>query len=318
MERLAGQTILVTGGTGFIGSHLVIELLKTGTRVVVPYIEIDEGSIFQTHGLSKKVISENIDITDKKRIFAFIKKHRIDYIIHLAAQTLVTQAYRNPLGTLHTNIAGTYNLLEAVRVAKNIKGIIIASSDKAYGKTNKPYKETYPLHGDYPYDVSKTCADLIGQSYYATYNVPVVITRFGNVYGEGDLHFDRIVPGICEAIVTKKTLQIRSNGKYVRDYIYVKDVVDGYVFLLKHFPSTKGEAYNFSSFDTLSVVELVEKAGKILHVKIPYKILNTVKSEIPYQHLDDGKVRKLGWENMYTFESTFQQVLSWYKNILFS
>ena len=144
----------------------------------------------------------------------------------------------------------------------------------------------------------------------------MVVTRFGNVYGEGDLHFDRIIPGICMAVIKNKPLELRSNGKYVRDYLYVKDVVRGYLFLLQNFAKIKGEAFNFSSSETLSVLELVKKIEGILKVKIPYKILNTAKNEIPYQHLNDRKIRKLGWRTSYAFKEGIKETFLWYQKHL--
>ena len=155
---------------------------------------------------------------------------------------------------------------------------------------------------------------LIAQTYYKTYGLPVVVTRFGNVYGEGDLHLNRIIPGICEAIVKDKLLLIRSNGKYIRDYIYVKDVVNGYIFLLRNIKKTVGEAFNFSSRDTFSVLELIRHVEKIFKKKIPYKILNNAKNEIPYQHLNDKKIKKIGWKQNYSIRKTAKSILTWYSN----
>ena len=293
--------ILVTGGAGFIGTHLVQELRRLGIDVFVFDIKTDL----------------TLDIRSLKKLEEVFKKFQPEFVFHLAAQAIVTSSYDNPREALETNVMGTVNVLEAVRISPFVKGLIVASSDKAYGKLDQgKYCETDPLKGDHPYDVSKSCADLISLAYYKTYGLPVVVTRFGNVYGEGDLHFDRIIPGICKAIIKKRPLEIRSNGKYVRDYLYVKDVVDGYLFLMKNFARTKGEAFNFSSSETLSVLELIKKVEEILKVKIPYKILNTAKNEIPYQHLDDSKVKKLGWENYYNLEKTFNGILERYSEIL--
>lgn len=316
VNKINGLNILVTGGTGFIGSNVVKSLLKYKANVVVPYIKIDHRSIFYLDKISKKVKTEYLDITNKARVLELYKKYKIDFVIHFAAQTVVTDAYLHPFKTLKTNIMGTVNILEAARNYKSIKGIIVASSDKAYGKTTIPYTEDFPLRGDHPYDVSKSCTDLIAQTYFKTYKLPIVITRFGNVYGEGDLHLDRIIPGICKAIINKQILRIRSDGTHVRDYVYVKDIADGCILLLTKFDQIVGEAFNFSSKDTYSVLEVVKKAEKILKIKIPYKIINNFKNEIPYQHLIDTKVRKLGWENKFKLENTLPKVCSWYKKIL--
>lgn len=311
--NLAGKKILVTGGAGFIGSHLVELLVAAKAFVVVVDIQMIPNSYFVLQNLKKDVRYYQVDVLEKDKLFDIIKTENIEYIFHLAAQTLVTEAFKEPYATLLVNIMGTVNILEAGRTMPAIKGIVVASSDKAYGKTKSTYSEMSPLQGDHPYDVSKSCADLICQTYHKTYGVPVAISRFGNVYGEGDVHLDRIIPGICEAIIKNKTLIVRSNGKYIRDYLYVKDVAKGYLLLLEQITKTGGEAYNFSSKDTFSVVELIGKAEEILGLKIPYTISNTAQNEIPYQHLNDLKVRKLGWRPDQDLNSTLRVVLSWYK-----
>ncbi len=308
--------VLVTGGAGFIGSNLVEELLRLGASVIVVDIKINPKSIFALQKLDKKVKLEIADIRSKEKVFSIFKKYRPAYVFHLAADPIVAWAYNHPYNAFETNIMGTVNVLEAARASKFIKGIIVASSDKAYGKTDRAYTEESPLRADHPYDVSKASADLISQAYFATYGLPVVVTRFGNVYGEGDFHFGRIIPDICEAIIKKKKLLIRSDGTYVRDYLYVKDVIDGYIFLLKNINRIKGGAFNFSSNDNLSVLELINKAEKILKTKIPFKILNVAKNEIPYQHLNDTKIRKLGWSSGYDLNNSLPLTLDWYKNLL--
>lgn len=319
MESMAGlkdKTVLVTGGTGFIGSHLVKALASQGAKVVALDIAIDPKSLFVSDGvykLSKFILA---DLRDKKEVDKVFKKYSPQYVFHLAAEAIVEKSFDNPYDTFETNIMGTVNVLEACRKLNSVSSIIVASSDKAYGKTKKPYTENSSLKGDHPYDVSKSSADLISYAYHKSYGLPIVVTRFGNVYGEGDLHMNRIIPGICEAIVKKKTLEIRSNGRYVRDYLYVKDVVDGYILLSSRIDSIVGEAFNFSSKDSLSVLDLIRKVEKILKTKIKYKILNNSKNEIRYQHLDDRKIRKLGWKNKFTLESVIIDVLEWYKGVL--
>lgn len=313
---MEGMNIIITGGAGFIGSNLVDELVKTSNNIIVVDRKIAPKSIFSQHALQKKVMFLQIDIRDKEKVFEVFRKYKPSHIIHLAAQTIVTTAFDNPLETFETNILGSINIFEACRVIGNVKRIVFASSDKAYGKTKKTYTEDSPLAGDHPYDVSKSSADLIAQTYFKTYNLPVIITRFGNVYGEGDLHFDRIIPGLCKAVIKKNTFEIRSDGQYIRDYVYVKDVAGGYIFLLTYKGNLNGEAYNFSSMDTFSVLELIKKIETTLEVKIPYKILNLAHNEIPYQHLDDTKIRKLGWQPRFRLEETLPQILTWYKKVL--
>lgn len=309
--------VLITGGCGFIGGHLVERLISKGANITVLDIILDPKSIFAQNNLTKLVNLQIIDIRDRDKVLKTFKKYKPSYIIHLAAQPIVENAYFDPYETFETNIMGTVNILDAIRLIGGVKGVIIASSDKAYGKSDRPYKEDFPLRGDHPYDVSKSCQDLIAQSYYKTYKLPIVITRFGNVYGEGDFHFGRIIPDICKSVVQKKTLLLRSDGQYVRDYIYVNDVVDGYIMLFENIGKISGEAYNFSSADTLSVLEVVKKSEQTLGVKITYKILNTAQNEIPYQHLDDSKIRrKLGWKAKHNLGNSLRKVLLWYEKCL--
>lgn len=316
MESMVKKSVLVTGGAGFIGGHVVESLLKKNYKVIVADIQKPGKTYFFLRQLEKKVDYRCTDITSQKSVLSLISDVHPDYVFHLAALPTVGEAYDNPRKAFQVNIMGTVNILEACRRRTNVKGIIVASSDKAYGKTKKTYTEDSPLKGDHPYDVSKSCEDLIAQTYHKTYGLPIVVTRFGNVYGEGDIHFDRIVPGICKAVATGETLSVRSDGTYIRDYIYVRDVAEGYLFLLEHIQSLAGEAFNFSSSDTYSVLELIEIAEKSLGVTIPYKVLNTAKNEIPYQHLDDAKVRARGWKNQSTINSALKETYHWYKQTI--
>lgn len=280
MEGVVG----ITGGGGFIGNHLVDKLERSGHKVIVPF-------------------GRDEDIKSYQSVFNFITKNEVDYIFHLAAQTIVGTAYHNPLETLNTNVVGTFNILEAVRHYPKIKGVLIASSDKAYGKSKGTYKEDDPLKGDHPYDVSKSCADLIANAYHKTYNLPVVTTRFGNVYGGGDWHFNRIIPGIFKAIINDEILEIRSDGTFTRDYIYVKDVVNASISLMENIDKVKGEAFNISSNNNFSVIDLIKKMEKVLGKKVKYEILNTAKNEITHQSLSCKKIKKaIGWEAKWSFE----------------
>lgn len=306
------KTILVTGGAGFIGSHVVKQLVHRKANIIVIDIAIDSQSFFAKEQLKKQVIYKHIDIRNKNSVNRVFKEYTPDYIFHLAAEPIVSASYENPHATFMTNVMGTVNVLEASRNNEKTKAVIVASSDKAYGKTKEAYTESSPLQGDHPYDVSKSCTDLIAQTYYKTYGLPVIVTRFGNVYGEGDIHFDRIIPGICEALLQGEVLKIRSDGTYIRDYVYAKDVASAYLFLLIKQKDAIGEAFNVSSNSTFSVLDLVHKIEEILKRKIPYKIFNTAKNEIPYQHLIDEKIRKLGWKQQISFNEGIQNTFSWY------
>lgn len=315
MKFLKNKNVLVTGGTGFVGSHLVERLIQVGARVTTTYKTLDPSSYFVTQKLTEQTILAPLDIVEYDKLFDLITKSEIEYIFHLAAQPLVEAAFYNPARTLDTNIRGTINLLESARLYPKVKGIIFASSDKAYGKlTKEKYVETDALRGDHPYEVSKSAADLIAYSYFKTYGVPVVTTRFGNIYGEGDLNFSRIIPGMMSAIIKNEELLLRSDGTFVRDYLYVKDVVSGYIQLAEKVDKVKGEAFNFGSPDTLSVLDLIDTISKTLKKKVKYKILNNAANEIPYQSLNFEKIKKeIGWKPEFSVKSTSKGIFEWYK-----
>ncbi|KKS90456.1 MAG: CDP-glucose 4,6-dehydratase [Microgenomates group bacterium GW2011_GWC1_43_11] len=313
MERLEPLRVLVTGGAGFIGAHLVELLVRKKYDVTVIDIQNPCKSYFFLKSLDKKTNYQIIDITKREKVEAVFASVSPTYVIHLAALPIVQEAYDNPYDVFKTNIMGTVHVLEACRRTAGIQGILVASSDKAYGKTTKPYTEESPLKGDHPYDVSKSCTDLIAQTYGKTYGLPVIVTRFGNVFGEGDIHFDRIIPGICKALITNSVLEVRSDGTYIRDYVYVKDIALATAFLIRHMKRTAGQAFNISSDNNFSVLDLIKNTEKILKKHIHYTILNSAKSEIPYQHLNDNKIRALGWKNTHSLRRGLQQTYVWYK-----
>jgi len=309
--KLKSKNILVTGGAGFIGSHLIDRLIEEGGKVVV----IDNLFSGRKENINRKAKFYKADVRSKD-IFQILKKEKIEAVYHLAAQPLVEVAYKNPLETIEINIMGTVNILEACRLKGDLESIVIVSSDKAYGKTEKlPYTEETPLRGNHPYEVSKSSADLIAQSYFKTYDLPVTITRFSNVFGFGDVNFNRIIPGIFEAIIKNKQLLIRSDGKMVREYTYVDDIVNGCLKLTQNINKIKGEAFNFGSNNIFSVIALVKKIGEILNVKVNYKILDIAKNEIPEQYLDRTKAKKtLNWQSKTSFENAIKRSFDWYKS----
>lgn len=310
--ELTGKNILVTGGTGFIGSHLVEYLISEKNNVVVSYQSLNRKSYFFSKKLEEQVILVHKDLKNFKRTLDVVTRYEIDLIFHLAAQALVTVAYYNPLETVETNMMGTAHILEAARLYGKVKGIIVTSSDKAYGKIAKA-SESNPVGGDHPYETSKAAADLLSTTYFKTYGLPVVVTRFGNVYGEGDLNFSRIIPGIMKTIIKKGTLAIRSNGRYWRDYVYVADVIAAMVLLTRHIKKVQGETFNISSNENLSVLELVKKIEKILGKKIAYRIQNIAVNEIPAQSVDFTKIRKrLGWKPKNNLAATIKPIFDWY------
>ncbi len=313
-NQLEGKNVLVTGGAGLVGGHVVEKLLSLGARVFVLDIVVKPKSYFESQKLQEKAKLILQDVRDSVKLRELILAENISYIFHLAAQALVPLAYEDPVLTLDTNIMGTVNVLEAARLIPSIKAVIVASSDKAYGKDCEDATEDQALFGDHPYDVSKSAADLICTAYFKTYGIPVTVSRFGNIFGPGDLNFNRIVPGIMKAAVNNEVLEIRSDGNFKRDYLYVKDVVDGYICLAQQMDKAKGEAFNFSSGFNFSVLDLINSISKIIGKKIEYKIINNQKNEIPEQSLNFAKAEKiLGWKSKYDFNQGILETFEWYK-----
>ncbi|MFA5871115.1 MAG: GDP-mannose 4,6-dehydratase [Parcubacteria group bacterium] len=312
-----GKNVLITGATGLVGGHIAEKLVEQGAVVFITRRARDPRSYFAEKKLDKKTVSAICDIKDYDRVFDIISKYEIEYIFHVAAQPIVPTAFINPKEALGTNIMGTVNVLEAARHCSNIKGIVVASSDKAYGKKCDNATEDAPMAGDHPYDVSKSCADLIARTYAKTYGLPTAVSRFGNIYGPGDLNINRIIPGMMRALVLDETLELRSDGTFIRDYVYVKDVADGYILLMENIDKFKGEAFNFSTGYNFSVLELIEKVSKVVGAECKYTIIDNQKNEIPSQSLNYEKATNvLGWKSTYTFEEGIRETFEWYKKYL--
>lgn len=311
------KKIFITGYEGFLGSHLTKTLVDHGAKVWgLDIITNREETILRNEDLDKVEITEG-SVNNFPLVSRIIKENEIEFIFHLAAEALVGKCLKNPMKTFSTNIKGTWNILQASRNSDTIKAIAIASSDKAYGIQSKlPYKETSSLAGCHPYDVSKSCADLLAYTYFHTYGLPVCVTRCGNIFGPGDFNFSRIVPDTIRSAIKNKTLIIRSDGKFTRDYIYVKDVISGYLNLAKKMNNLKlfGEAFNFSNEKPISVLELVKKIYKISNRKPDYKILGQAKYEIKHQYLCSSKAKRiLNWKPCYTLREGLKETIKWYK-----
>lgn len=310
---------LVTGATGLVGSWLVRRLLEAGASVVclvrdwVPESELLRG------GLAQRAVVVRGDVRDQALLERVLGEHEIATVIHLAAQTIVTIANRNPVSTFEANVQGTWALLEACRRSPSVKQIVVASSDKAYGDQERlPYTEDTPLAGRHPYDVSKSCADLITQSYATSFGLPVVTTRCGNFYGGGDLNWNRIVPGTIRSIVRGERPVIRSDGKYVRDYFYVEDGAAAYMLLAEKLaatPALAGQAYNFSNEVQTTVLELVERILHAMNSKLLPDIRGEASHEIRHQYLDATKARtQLNWRPLFTLDDGLERTLDWYRH----
>ena len=311
------KNVFVTGGTGLVGAHVVEEVLreKPDAKVVTLARSVDPRGYFCGQGLDKRVLFYSGDIRDEHTVRDIIYNEEIDTVFHLAAQPLVTVALANPRDTWTTNINGTLNVLEACRGNSRIESIVVASSDKAYGQAKfLPYTEDHPLHGLHPYDASKSCEDLMAQTYAACYGMPIVVSRFGNIFGPGDLNFNRLIPGIMHALATGKSLQIRSNGKQTRDFVYVKDVARGYLLLNRNATAHSGHAFNLTSGINRSAVAMIEEVGRVLGMPVPHEILDEVKHEIPEQALSDEKIRSaLGWNSTIGLDQAIRDTWAWYE-----
>lgn len=312
------KNVFVTGCTGLLGSWLVKDLIDERANVTGLIRDWVPKSNLILQGSVNKTNIVRGDVKDYFLLERALNEYEIDTVFHLAAQTIVSIANRNPLSTFETNLKGTWDVLEACRRTPTVKRVIVASSDKAYGEHEiLPYTEDAPLKGTHPYDVSKSCADLLAFTYYHTYNLPVCITRCGNFYGGGDLNFNRIVPGTIRSIIFNERPIIRSDGSFIRDYIYIRDAVNAYLFLSKKMDELdiRGEAFNFSNEIQLTVLELTNEILRLMgREDLKPIILNEVKSEIKHQYLSAAKARnKLGWKPKYTLEEGLIETIDWYK-----
>jgi CDP-glucose 4,6-dehydratase len=312
---------LVTGATGLLGGWLVRRLVEAEADVVCVVRDWVPQSEFERARLRDSVKVVNGDVRSQSLMERVLGEYEIDTVIHLAAQTIVGIANRNPVSTFKTNIGGTWALLEACRRSPTVKQIVVASSDKAYGEHKQlPYDEDAPLRGRHPYDVSKSCADLIAQSYAATYNLPVAITRCGNLYGGGDLNWNRIVPGTIRAVLRGQRPVIRSDGKYVRDYFYADDAAAANMLLaqlLSTDNSLLGQAFNFSNETQVSVSELVERILKLMQSDLDSDVRNEAVNEIRDQYLSARKAREvLGWKPLFTLDEGLRRTIDWYREFL--
>jgi CDP-glucose 4,6-dehydratase len=309
---------LVTGATGLVGSWLVRALLERKADVVCVIRDEVPRSELMRSGLDRKVRIVRGDICDQEVIERALGEYEIATVIHLAAQTIVGIANRNPISTFESNIRGTWAMLEACRRSPLVKQIVLASSDKAYGEHEKlPYDENAPLQGRHPYDASKSCADLIGQCYAATYKLPVAITRCGNFYGGGDLNWNRVVPGTIRSIIRQQRPIIRSDGQFIRDYFYVEDGAAAYMLLaekLAQNPALAGEAFNFSIESQVTVLELVQQLTSLMGSRLEPEILNIASNEIRRQYLSAEKAKRLlNWKPLFTLDEGLRRTIEWYR-----
>jgi CDP-glucose 4,6-dehydratase len=312
---------LVTGGTGLLGNWLVARLIAAGADVTCLVRDwVPQSEFVRSHQIDNVKVVRG-DVRDRELLERTLGEYEVDTVIHLAAQTIVTIANRNPISTFETNIAGTWSMLEACRRSPMVKQVVVASSDKAYGDQDVlPYDEGTPLQGAHPYDVSKAAADLIARTYAVSYGLPVAITRCGNFYGGGDLNWNRIVPGTIRSIVRGQGPVIRSDGNYVRDYFYVEDGAAACMLLaekLAEHPELRGEGFNFSYGNQVTVLELVRRILALTGSRLEPDIRNEATNEIRKQFLSAKKARQvLGWSPLFTLEQGLDRTIAWYQAFL--
>lgn len=314
------KRVLVTGATGMVGSWVVKTLLERNALVTALVMDADPQSELFRSGDIHRIAVINGRLEEVADIERAIGLHETDTVIHLGAQTQVSAAQRNPLATFEANIRGTYHLLEACRRQGNlVQRIVVASSDKAYGEQEYlPYTEGMPLNGSYPYDVSKVCVEHLAGSYYQSYGLPVTISRCGNIYGGGDLNWGRIVPGTIRSLLRGERPILRSDGNFLRDYLYVKDAASAYLSLAEATsdPQIHGEAFNFGPGTPVSVLDIVQRIQKLMQSEnLPPEILNRAQGEIKKQYLSPEKAHKrLGWSCDYEFDAGLAETIEWYRD----
>lgn len=315
----AGRRVFVTGATGIVGSWLVKRLLQMDASVVALVRDWDPQTELVRSGDIMRASVVNGRLEDYDTLERAINEHEIDTVFHLGAQPIVTTALRNPLPTFEANIRGSYNLLEACRVHRSlVNRVVIASSDKAYGDApTLPYTEDMPANGRHPYDVSKSCTDLLALTYAHTYELPVTVARCGNIYGGGDLNWSRIVPGTIRSLHRGERPVIRSNGLFTRDYIYVEDVVDGYLRLAERCADegVRGEAFNFSPETRVTVLEITKVIQRLMRREdLEPVILDQARGEIRDQYLDATKAaQRLTWTARHSLDAGLSETIAWYR-----
>jgi len=312
---------LVTGATGLLGSWLTRRLLEAKADVVCMVRDwVPQSELVRSKTLELVKVVRG-DVRDREIVERTLGEYEVDTVFHLAAQTIVGIANRNPVSTFESNIQGTWNILEASRKAPSVKSVVVASSDKAYGDQEiLPYSEDTALEGRHPYDVSKSCTDLIAQAYGKTYGLPVAITRCGNLYGGGDLHWNRLVPGTIRAVLRGDRPMIRSDGQFVRDYFYVEDGAAAYMLLAERVAADaglRGAGFNFSNELQITVSDLVGKILQRMNFGQEPDIRNEASNEIRHQYLSAERARSvLGWSPLFTLEEGLDRTIDWYRDFL--
>jgi CDP-glucose 4,6-dehydratase len=316
-----GRPVLVTGCNGFVGSWLSAALIERGARVIGLFRTNNPDSELVRSGLIHQITAVYGELADYALLEQTLAEYEIDTVFHLAGQTIVGVAYRSPLSTFETNVRGTWLLLEAIRHSSSVRSVVVASSEKAYGEpVELPYQETHPLQAHFPYAVSKSCADLIAQSYALTYKLPIAITRCSNLYGGGDLNWDRLLPGTIRSVLAGERPIIRSDGSFKRDYLYVADAVEAYLTIAEQAaePNVCGRPFNFGIGAPATALEVVKTVIAVSdNPALEPIILDTVTHEIQDEYLSTQRAQEiLGWQPRHSLERGVMETMAWYRDYL--
>lgn len=309
MSKLNKKRVLITGITGFIGKSLKAELERQGVETF--------GQSRKMH-TSKKILAA--DILNFEALNKFISKNDIKVIYHLAGESLVESGQKKPYQTFMTNAQGTLNVLESGRINR-VEKIIISSSSHVYGRNKVPYYEGYMPRPSRPYETSKAVTDLIAQSYSESFGLPVLIPRFVNIYGPGDINFTRLIPKTIKSVLMSKKPQMWG-GSALREYLYIQDAVNAYLLLAGTEVKKIGQnkVFNFGSGDIISVKDLIGKITKISGFEKGIKKVNEKRElEIPSQYVSAKKAKKmLNWEAKTKLDEGLAKTIAWYKEYLYN
>jgi CDP-glucose 4,6-dehydratase len=310
--------VLITGAAGFVGANLAQRLNNLGANVICLIRNTKKFSSLEALGIADKVEIIESKSFSVRKLESILSGHKINAVFHLAAKAIVNEANDSPFEAFEVNIKGTYSLLEACRKKKTVERIVVASSDRTYGKKAiSPFHEDLPLLGLLPYDASKVCTDVIARSFAYSYDMPITVTRFSNIYGPGDLNFSRIIPGTIKSVLENQPPVIRSSGKAIREFVYIDDAVNGYLKMAEKIAVARGGAINFGSGQPISIIDLVEKivhlSGKSSELKpVVWGDQTTFTVDAQYSSLEKAE-KLLGWKNQVDIETGLRQTIEWYQ-----
>ena len=312
------KKVLVTGSSGLLGSWFIKRLLDESIEVKGVCLDESRNYLLESLNLTQEFENYYFDISDYKKLNQIFIDNDFDIVFHFAAQTQVKDALVDPLTTFNSNIKGTWNLLEICR--QNNVPAVVASSDKAYGISETlPYKEDFRLNGEFPYEVSKSITDLLVNTYKVSYELSVSTLRCGNIYGGGDLYWDRLIPGVIKWLLNNEQPILRTDGSFKRDWVYVQDVVEAYYLvgneLIKN-PKNVSTAYNFAGLDYLSVKDVYTSICNVVNGEfVEPKYVIDSELEIPDQYLDSSKIKnEIGFEAKYALDESLRETINWYKD----